>query len=58
MKRLIFKKPYKCGFKPKEISIFLAKAKSTVAERRSALSNKIFGEVSGNKQLDKIILRL
>ena len=48
----------KCGFKPKEISILLAKAKSTVAERRSALSNKIFGEVSGNKQLDKIILRL
>lgn len=46
------------GISPKNMSILLARKKSTVSDRRSSLARKIFGDNFDNRALDRLILRM
>ncbi len=48
----------RCGITPRDISILLNRAKSTITDRRTTLAKKIFGVKADNVSLDNIILGL
>lgn len=48
----------RCRIAPKDIATLLFKSKSTITDRRTSLTKKIFGSSADNTALDKLILLL